>query len=57
MNRYEVQPVVDFSRLPEFHYLSYHDTLKVIETVQQESGYYQNGFKVTSFSQPEILSV
>lgn len=38
LNRYELQPLVDIARLPEFHYLSYEDTLEVMKMLQNEVG-------------------
>ena len=31
MRRYEIQPILDISRLPEFHYLPYEEAIKVID--------------------------
>ncbi|WAQ93675.1 hypothetical protein MAR_006146 [Mya arenaria] len=38
IKRYEIQPVLNMARLPEFHYMSYDETVDAIETLESTTG-------------------
>lgn len=37
--RHEIQPIIDISRLPDFHYLPYEEAVQLVETMRETEGF------------------
>ena len=52
VTRYEIQPITDVAHLPDFHYLSYKDTLQTTEALKFELGDVPNWAQTPDFFLP-----